>query len=511
MATSITFKGHLYEVRDDESVLDALLRGGAVTPFSCRKGSCQTCLLRVTPESASPPERSRRNLRPELAQSHHFMPCVCHPTGPMELLPADLSLVRQQAVVVERELLSPRVLKLLLEPERTLSWQPGQFLDLVLEDGTARSYSIASIAEEDYYVELHVALVEEGKMSTFLHRALEVGALLSLQGPMGECVYEGADRERPLILLATGTGMAPVQGIVREALRQGHTGPIEVWHAASGEEELYMSARFAAWCNQHENLSYHEVLPPQELVATVFGGGEERAGALLYLCGNPQMVYAARVEAMRCGISRHDVRADPFVEAHPYWPQDKEKMEAWPTEPELWAALDEGRLLMEILQEFYTLAFADERLGPFFHNVTLERAISKQYEFLYDVFTGEVEFFGFKPFNAHHWMIISDELFDYREAIFERIVRRHDLPEPLVRRWLAFQELFRREIVKSTQRGLILDGEERLLSGFSEERLEFDMMCDGCHQEMLTGSLGRMHRRTGELFCERCSARAVSR
>jgi len=149
----------------------------------------------------------------------------------------------------------------------------------------------------------------------------------------------------------------------------------------------------------------------------------------------------------------------------------------------------------------------DPRLAPFFHNVTVERAISKQFAFLSDLLSGERHYFGLQPFNAHHWMIISDELFDYREAIFDGCVQRQGVPEHLHRRWRALHEQFRREIVKSAARGILMDGVERVHHGFSLEVIEVATVCDGCFSEMVEGSRGRMHPRTGQLYCGACAAR----
>jgi hypothetical protein len=146
---------------------------------------------------------------------------------------------------------------------------------------------------------------------------------------------------------------------------------------------------------------------------------------------------------------------------------------------------------------------------PFFQKVTKQRAIEKQYAFLRDVFAGTKSYFGLRPFNAHHWMVISDELFDYRERLMESCMRRRGLSEEMIRRWSAMQELFRREIVKPVARGLIIDGVERHLDGYSEEAIEVGTVCDGCGDEMAPGSTGRMHVRTGHLFCSACGARAV--
>jgi truncated hemoglobin YjbI len=111
--------------------------------------------------------------------------------------------------------------------------------------------------------------------------------------------------------------------------------------------------------------------------------------------------------------------------ATPFMPDDAAKLATLSPDPDLWEALGRGKLLRAILEDFYGRVYRDPRLLPFFHKVTIERAIDKQYAFLADVFTGRRDYFGLKPFNAHHWMVISDELFDYRERSIEDCMRRH--------------------------------------------------------------------------------------
>jgi hypothetical protein len=106
-------------------------------------------------------------------------------------------------------------------------------------------------------------------------------------------------------------------------------------------------------------------------------------------------------------------------------------------------------------------------------------------------------------------MVISDELFDYREALIEDSMRRYGLEEPLIRRWRAIHELFRRELVKSAPRGMIVHWEELPVDGYSDETLTIGAVCDGCEGEMPVGARGRLHARTGKLFCAGCTARSV--
>jgi len=173
-------------------------------------------------------------------------------------------------------------------------------------------------------------------------------------------------------------------------------------------------------------------------------------------------------------------------------------------DPEMWQALGEGRLLREILQEFYSQVYADSRLSVFFDGVTIERAIDKQYSFLRSIFTGEKCYFGDHPKNAHHWMVISNELFDYRESLMQLTLRKHSLPEYLIQRWMDIEEVFRNSIVKTKPIPRKLNGVALPLDGYDSLVLDVCSLCDSCGTEIPSGSLGYYHRRKGNLNCVDC-------
>lgn len=173
-------------------------------------------------------------------------------------------------------------------------------------------------------------------------------------------------------------------------------------------------------------------------------------------------------------------------------------------DPEMWEALRGGAGLTEILSDFYARVYDDPRLSHFFEGVTRQRAIEKQYSFLAQVFTGEPVYFGDRPRNAHHWMVISDELFDHREALMESCLRRYGLAEPLVSRWRAMEERFRKQIVKAAPRGKKIRGIELPVDGFDELSLAIGSLCDGCAGELAPGVVVHYHVRTGKTYCGAC-------
>jgi hypothetical protein len=121
------------------------------------------------------------------------------------------------------------------------------------------------------------------------------------------------------------------------------------------------------------------------------------------------------------------------------------------------------------------------------------------------IFTGENVYFGDRPRNAHHWMVISDELFDYREDLLADVARRHGVPEHLLERWRDMHEVFRKQIVKDKPFGKKLSGMELPVDGYDSIQVDVGTMCDGCHGEIDAGQTVQYHRRTGQTFCQTCS------
>ena len=178
--------------------------------------------------------------------------------------------------------------------------------------------------------------------------------------------------------------------------------------------------------------------------------------------------------------------------------------------PEMWAALGEGQLLNEILDDFYEQVFLDSQLAPFFKDSTERRAVEKQYLFLKGIFTGEKCYFGERPRNAHHWMVISNELFDYREKLMEDTLRKHNLSEPLIEQWRAVEEIYRKQIVKSKAFGKKVGGIEIPAEGYDVETLTVGSLCDVCEAELNPGTKITYHVRTGKIFCRLCTPETMS-
>ena len=318
---TLEFEGARYPLLPSESVLDCLLRHGVQVSSCCRSGACQSCMLKVS--AGQVPPASQRGIKATHQQQGLFLACMCKPT-------TDLSISRCEAApsyasrVVRSERLSEGVLGVWLERPNELEFRAGQFIQLSRPtDGLMRPYSIASLPEQGT-IELHVALLEHGRMSGWLRRA--AGENVQIRGPFGECYYQEQEPERPLLLAGTGTGLAPLLGVVRAAIHAGHRAPITLFHGAREPAGLYMAAELGQLARG---------AAPLRLVASVLdahtfelpGWRVERAALdqlilsqypklnahRLYFCGNPSLVQRLKRGAFLAGAALANIHSDPFV------------------------------------------------------------------------------------------------------------------------------------------------------------------------------------------------------
>ena len=179
-------------------------------------------------------------------------------------------------------------------------------------------------------------------------------------------------------------------------------------------------------------------------------------------------------------------------------------------DPALWAELDGGRTVRLVLDAFYRKVFADALLAPYFRNTTADHVAGKQYAFLYEAMTGADMYFGDNPRNAHHWMVISDALFDHRQRLMIETQEEHGLSDDQIRRWTAFEEPYRPDIVKTQSTHRTTNGQaEMRAEGFAQETLAVGSLCDHCGAEIDAGTTVLYHQRLGTISCPACSRRAA--
>jgi CDP-4-dehydro-6-deoxyglucose reductase len=313
----IHFAERALPVRVGESVLDCLLRNGESVSYSCKSGVCQSCLVKGT---GAIPERAQSGLKDTLRAQGYFLACSCHPSEDLVVSPPEDD-QRVPVVIISLDRLSETVLRVRLRPRAVLDYRAGQYVTLFREDGLARSYSLASLPA-DGDLELHVRKIPGGAMSQWLHEQANAGTSMSVQGPSGTCFYLEGKPEQQLLLAGTGTGLAPLIGIVRDALAREHRGPIWLFHGAAQAAGLYLRQELRALSERFKNFRY----VPSVLEGAVPEGG--RSGTLDhcvlsafpnlegwrgYVCGDPAFVNSFRKKIFLAGVASKEIYADAFL------------------------------------------------------------------------------------------------------------------------------------------------------------------------------------------------------
>lgn len=321
MAT-ITFADRPYACEDSETVLDCLNRHGVHIPSSCRSGVCQTCLVRAV--KGIPLAESQNGIKDTLKLQNYFLACSCRPSADMEIALPDTASTRAPAVVEAVEPLGADIVCLTLRCENPVAYRAGQFINLFRDEHLGRSYSLASVPALDPHLHLHVRKIAGGRVSGWVHDQLTPGDRVNISDPAGNCFYVAGRPEQPLLLIGTGSGLAPLYGIARDALAQGHTGRIRLYHGSRGPEGLYLVDALRELAARHDNFHY---VPCVSSAPVPAGHARGRAldvaladtpklnGWRVFLCGHPEMVKAARRQAFLAGVSMQEILADAFTRA----------------------------------------------------------------------------------------------------------------------------------------------------------------------------------------------------
>lgn len=292
-------------VAPGSNLLDSLNQAGVAIPFSCRAGSCHACLVRCV--DGEPADALPEALDPGKHQQGWRLACQCRVVGDLTIQAFDPLRDGSPAVVSGCDWLSPTVLRLRLEPERPLRYRAGQHLVLWTAGGVARPYSLASLPGEDPFLEFHLDCRRPGAFIDAA-RQLKIGDAIGLGELRGGALQYDPDwQERPLLLLAAGTGLGPLWGVLREALRQDHQGAIRLVHLARDESEHYLRQEL-------EEVGAHvQLVTPQNLATTLADLRMLSRKSMALVCGSPGSVEDFAKRLYMGGLPRNQVLADVFV------------------------------------------------------------------------------------------------------------------------------------------------------------------------------------------------------
>ncbi len=319
---NIKFEGQSFELKDGDSVLETLEDAGFDIPYSCRSGLCHSCMMQA---DSPPPKDAQEGLSGNQKRQQLFLACSCFPEQDLAVqLIGDSN--KFHATVISKQMLNQQVLQLVLESE--IKWTAGQYLTLWKNETQGRPYSIASRYKRYGAIEFHIKRYADGQLSPWLHDQLQVGDNLLIGEALGHCFYNPCDVDKPLLLAATGTGLAPLYGIVRDALGHKHHAPILLYSAGGSPEDLYLVEELRQLAEQHHNFYYHPLVRRQpqgdgqsgdqrgyqsgDLIEILAQEQPQLRGWKIFVCGSPAVVRQLQKQCFMSGAGAQDILVDAF-------------------------------------------------------------------------------------------------------------------------------------------------------------------------------------------------------
>lgn len=321
MAFTVTVEpsGHRFDVEVDEPVLSAAMRSGVALPYGCRNGACGACKGRLVEGRVrhGPHATSALSAVDEERGFALFCSAFCESDLVIEAREVrgigDIPIKKLPARVASLTRAAPdvAVVRLQLPAAERLQYLPGQYVEIILKDGRRRSYSMAGAPGLEEQIELHIRHTPGGVFSDHVFGAgasvekpMKERDILRFEGPFGSFFLRD-DSAKPIVMVASGTGFAPIKAMVEQAVVKRIERPITLYWGGRRPQDLYLDDLARRWEAELPAFRYVPVVSDalDEDAWRGRGGFVHRAvlddhddlsGHQVYACGAPVMVDAAR-------------------------------------------------------------------------------------------------------------------------------------------------------------------------------------------------------------------------
>jgi CDP-4-dehydro-6-deoxyglucose reductase, E3 len=269
-----------FTVLADEPILTAGIRQGVAMPYGCKDGACGSCKCKMLEGKVVHGAHQPKALSAEEEAAGFILTCCGKPLSDIvlesrQVTSADAFPIKRmpsRVISLEKKSHDVMVVQLQLPASDTLQYKAGQYIEFILRDGTRRSYSMASaphIAAENKTLKLHIRHMPGGKFTDHVFGEMKEKEIQRIEGPFGS-FYLREDSEKPMILLASGTGFAPIKAIIQHMQHQGINRPAVLYWGGRRPADLYMNDWVNAQLAAMPNLTYVPVvsnaLPEDEMV-----------------------------------------------------------------------------------------------------------------------------------------------------------------------------------------------------------------------------------------------------
>ena len=323
--------GREFAAESGETLLDAALRQGLTLPYGCKDGACGACKGKVLSGKVDHGKVQAHALKDDEKAAGLTLYCCASAQSDLVIeckqlgSASDIPVKTLPSRIEKLEKLAPDVIEihLRLPANERLQFWAGQYIDILLKDGKKRSYSLANAPHDDAVLQLHIRHVPGGLFTEQVFSTLKVRDILRFNGPHGT-FYLREDSTKPMILLAGGTGFAPIKAIVEHAIAEKCQRPMFIYWGAKARLDLYQNALPEKWAAEHANITYVPVLSEPAsgdawngrtgfVHAAVLADFPDLSGYQAYACGAPVMIDAARRDFTAQGLPEEEFFADAFT------------------------------------------------------------------------------------------------------------------------------------------------------------------------------------------------------
>ena len=328
---TIKASGKQFQIEVGETVLAAALRQGLILPYSCQSGVCGTCKGQLVSGSVNYGAYQSKALSDAEIAAGKALFCQARP---LEDLVIDARVVTGIAGIhikrlparvqrIDRVSEDAIVLTLKLPANEQFKFLAGQYIEFLRKDGSKRSFSLGNAPHDAELLQLHVRRVAGGQFTAHVFETMKEKEILRFEGPYGT-FFLREDSDRPIVLVASGTGFAPIKSLIEDALHKGIKRPMTLYWGGRRPKDLYMNALAEDWAAQGK-LRYVPVISDglSEDNWTGHTGFVHRAvmqdfpdlsGCQVYACGVPIMVDSARKDFIeQCKLLEEEFYADSFT------------------------------------------------------------------------------------------------------------------------------------------------------------------------------------------------------
>lgn len=322
--------GIAFQCAPDQTILDAAKAAGYELPYSCRNGVCGSCKGQVVSGGVELSDSLAGITRQERAAGCTLF-CQARPASDIEILARSISkldpdahkTVDAKVYRITRVTDDISLLQLRFPIGTRIRFKAGQYLQVLLADGSRRSFSMANSPQQSDGVQLHVRHMPGGKFSALLDAGMQTGDIVKMELAFGD-FYLREDTDRPIVFVASGTGFAPIKAILEDVFRRKQTArPMTLYWGGRRSRDLYLADLAAKWAQQYPNFRFVPVLSEPDgdwagrtgfVHRAVMEDFPSLAGHEVYACGVPVMINAARADFVnQCALPGDAFFCDAFV------------------------------------------------------------------------------------------------------------------------------------------------------------------------------------------------------